>query len=938
MVPITVFVASPGDVATERKHVADVAASLNRHTAAEREVQFRVLDWKTDARPRVHEHGPQGPIDEDMPIGQCDIVVGILWKRVGTPIPEMGGETGAEHEIRTAIAASRQSGKPEVVICFNDAPYRPKTVEESEQATQVLKFRLSKEIRGLELAYEGPGDFCEKIRDYLEKYLIAHHRVTPGKVSPTIAGDPTRYLKALRDETSHFDVQGLKFGDNRAYRFPIEEFYIPLTTSSGVAADSVAADEASRALTLQEAMAMHRKLLIVGDPGSGKSTFLKRVAFQLSRNWTERAPLPLRIEAAVLATYIAQQHTTTGPADASSPDWIPLFLGAQCEEKNRGLGTDYFRAKLKAGGCIVLIDGLDETPDEPSRDRLAKLIRGAAEAFDGCRFVVTSRPEGKVPIQGFVEALIGDLEPEAIRRFLEKVAKELYPEDETRERTFREDLEAAVNGRREIRKMTRNPVMLTALAVLQHNNMKLPEKRVDLYESILGWLSKQRAKPGRLPASDCLLRLRELALAMQNHEEGRRNQVPLAWAGEKLAKRFANREAAERFLRAEQADSGIVVSRGPEIAYWHLTFQEFLAALEIAGWEDAAQYELLLGGGPSWEARIYKPEWRETVLLYGGLLHHMGPRKVDALLRGVLDGMGARPSLADRAKCVGLIGALLPDLMGYTVPDERYRESLRLVMDIFDVEKAKAVPFEDRLAAAEALGQAGDPRLAQQQWVTIPETRNYRIGAQGMKPEERNHDKEAFDDETLREVNLAPFRIGKYPVTVAQYLAFVEEGTAPNREPGNWETQQEHPNWPVVSVTWHQATAYCERAGGRLPTEEEWERAARGPTCTKYPWGNEDIDPSRASYWESKIEHPTPVGLYPSGASAEGACDLVGNVFEWTSSEWSKGSGTYVWRGGSFDAPRRNARSSYRLGPRPDGQYHYLGFRVARGCGTGLTA
>jgi len=73
-----------------------------------------------------------------------------------------------------------------------------------------------------------------------------------------------------------------------------------------------------------------------------------------------------------------------------------------------------------------------------------------------------------------------------------------------------------------------------------------------------------------MPASDCLLRLRELALEMQNHEEGRQKQVALAWAGEKLAKRFGGGEAAERFLRKEQTDSGIVVSRGREIAYWRL--------------------------------------------------------------------------------------------------------------------------------------------------------------------------------------------------------------------------------------------------------------------------------------------------------------------------------------------------------------------------------
>ena len=93
---------------------------------------------------------------------------------------------------------------------------------------------------------------------------------------------------------------------------------------------------------------------------------------------------------------------------------------------------------------------------------------------------------------------------------------------------------------------------------------------------------------------------------------------------------------------------------------------------------------------------------------------------------------------------MGLIGALLPDLVGYTVADERYGESLRLVMDIFDAEKSKSVPFADRLAAAEALGQAGDPRLAKHEWVTIPATRDYWIGAQKKDPKGRNYDQEAY--------------------------------------------------------------------------------------------------------------------------------------------------------------------------------------------------
>lgn len=101
----------------------------------------------------------------------------------------------------------------------------------------------------------------------------------PGKATPAIVGDPSRYLKALLEETSHFDVQGLKFGDNRAYPFPIDEFYIPLTTMSR---DS---EQARGNVPLQEVVSVYRKLLVVGDPGAGKSTFLKRVAFDLCKQY-----------------------------------------------------------------------------------------------------------------------------------------------------------------------------------------------------------------------------------------------------------------------------------------------------------------------------------------------------------------------------------------------------------------------------------------------------------------------------------------------------------------------------------------------------------------------------------------------------------------------------------------------------------------------------
>ena len=130
----------------------------------------------------------------------------------------------------------------------------------------------------------------------------------------------------------------------------------------------------------------------------------------------------------------------------------------------------------------------------------------------------------------------------------------------------------------------------------------------------------------------------------------------------------------------------------------------------------------------------------------------------------------------------------------------------------------------------------------------------------------------------MHEVTLPPFRIGRFPVTVQEFDSFIKaggysarkywaEGYGQFKEPEDWERQKQYPNRPVVSVSWFEAAAYCSWAGGRLPTEAEWERAARGPEGTRYPWGNEPpLDASRANYGDA-IGHPSPVGLFPNGST-----------------------------------------------------------------------
>jgi formylglycine-generating enzyme required for sulfatase activity len=210
---------------------------------------------------------------------------------------------------------------------------------------------------------------------------------------------------------------------------------------------------------------------------------------------------------------------------------------------------------------------------------------------------------------------------------------------------------------------------------------------------------------------------------------------------------------------------------------------------------------------------------------------------------------------------------------------------------------------------------------------------------------------------------------------VAQFGAFIDDGgytdaafwksdaawrwlkSATRTGPRDWDGQRLHPNRPVVFVTWYEAMAYCAwlqtklHAMGRmpqghvirLPSEAEWEKAARWrseekPSPLLYPWGNADWSPDRANIAESGISHPTPVGMYPEGATLSGLHDLAGNVFEWTGTGFGaypydakrngeQGNGI-VLRGGSYNLNSDWARCACRNRLNPVNDWYDSGIRV----------
>ena len=295
------------------------------------------------------------------------------------------------------------------------------------------------------------------------------------------------------------------------------------------------------------------------------------------------------------------------------------------------------------------------------------------------------------------------------------------------------------------------------------------------------------------------------------------------------------------------------------------------------------------------------------------------------------------------------------------------------------------IPTPQRVSTGNALGYLGDPRFQANAWylpddpmlgfVEIP------AGPFMMGSDPKRDPNAQADEQPQHEVTLPTYYIARYPVTVAQFNAFVD---IKKHTPADTSSLRGLPNHPVVNITWNDALAYCDwltevlrqwpdtpppLAGllrqnnwqVTLPSEAEWEKAARGPLPSPlqgegagmrvYPWGDE-FDPDKANTSETGIGSTSAVGCFPAGASPYGLFDLSGNVWEWTRSLWGKEEQKpdfkypydpkdvrredlkapqeirRVLRGGAFDDHQWGARCASRLGVNPVYRVWYGGFRV----------
>jgi hypothetical protein len=557
----------------------------------------------------------------------------------------------ATEGYRLAVAAERADVTPELAS------------EVQRKIKNLSRFKKWLQARSICAKFKTADSLKANVEAALREWRTRHRDLSDAPVARRDGTrDPRTYLEQLREQTAWIDIRGLQVSSGKAHRFSIEDLYIPLTAVPGaqelntwgmlVPTTGQLDGTRRKPIELQAALTYPR-LVIVGDPGAGKTTFLRRIGYALSDSILnsgmrtsahlssdempsptpedrkkglfierlirllsgtdpvrpqpkEARPFPIFIRIAELAEHIDRSVRQTGrrqPTTRESPEWLLDFLNTRNNELNWSLRTDFFREKLKDTNCVLLLDGLDEATRRSERESMSRLFEQATRAFSKCRFVVTTRPlayTGLTVLDNFQTARVEPIEQEAIHDFLQYWCRSLFPDSESAAGQHLNELSDALRTP-EIKRMASNPVMLTALAVVHWNERRLPEQRVDLYESILNWLARAREKrTGRPSPERCLALLQELALAMQNHPTGRQSQVSRGWATAVLAERFIglaeadrNEQAAE-FLEQEEVDSGIIVSRGSDLRFWHLTFQEYLAARAMGGRPDSAQHALLL--------------------------------------------------------------------------------------------------------------------------------------------------------------------------------------------------------------------------------------------------------------------------------------------------------------------------------------------------------
>ncbi len=620
---LKIVVASPGDVQAERDMIPAIVDELNKGIADERGLRLEVYRWETDAYPGFHPLGPQGQIDSCLRIEDCDLLIGIFWKRFGTPV--LDAQSGTEHEIRLALESFRNNGRPQLMIYFNQEPYSPKSKEEIEQWGSVLEFRANFPKEGLWWEYNGKADFEKLVRNHLTQFI--RHQPNPEAL---IARSLDDLIKTYRDHLFHRISNVRIFGE--ADTRPLEKVFVELniieeyqrpsvvvqwlglidaelrkqrdifardiedrkvykskalikssTTLPGDEPQEESNDKVKRTLKPDELLRWRTQTLILGAPGCGKTTLLRYLAW---KTFQEGKHFLIFLELKSI-NETAFEAAKGNLADLLFDTAIAGFLNLSSTEYESF--KSFFLDRLRAGEVAIFFDGLDEVAGAKFFNSLCRAIdEFVRSTYRNNNLIISTRPYAlQTRFDGLKEMEIASLSPRQIEEFL----KHYYGDNPIVKQLLQQ-----LRRRHELRELMRVPFLLGVIAYLYRQQGELIGERLELYRQIVQLLVTQLDREKlierfRLLDPDGSLKrefLKQLAYDRLFVDEVDKDTERLILTGEIIldkARGFCQTHELENpyLLAADVKATPLLREIGADTyAFAHLTLHEYLAAVVLA--------------------------------------------------------------------------------------------------------------------------------------------------------------------------------------------------------------------------------------------------------------------------------------------------------------------------------------------------------------------
>ncbi len=650
-------------------------------------------------------------------------------------------------------------------------------------------------------------------------------------------------------------------------------------------------------------------------------------------------PIPIFVSLAAFAPY---RH-----APPSYTSNFESFLADDLKRRDAkfDLPKEFFELLLREGrNVILLLDGLDEVADDTQRASMRQWAGSFAADRPELRVVLTCRTIAWRKDSALLNFRDIAVQPLDMKTHIEPMVAKAYaciePHNETERNKGIKQLVDGIKGLElkrlaslgvDDRPLVDSPLMVRMMLIVQRSNVKLPDERADLFDKAVDAIYQvdhgidEDTKPDFTQHWETYLEMAQ-RLAYHMHCEGvdkgrlieKEGGVDKVFAAPSEYHPFI-----KRFLDYAQKRGGVLEEYGGPYRFVHHAFQEFLVARYLRTVEAVPNLQKIINVVTP---LLADPWWREPILLTAGYK----ARESRSTVIYFIEQLAAAGKSADEQFSGAELAGIAALEWGDCPAVLRVKCANRILELLNNKDALEHSQPVIRARAGDVLSRLGDPRFDPARFYLpvdavddllgfkeIEEDKDFKIGIRsGEAASQRIYQATGYEPREC-EINddLTPtrrFYIARHPVTVAQFKAFVDAKKAvdANFTKGDDYTLRAPGNHPVQSVNWHEARDYCKWLQEQLlnekslknneivkliqkdweidlPSELEWERAARGGERNRvFPWGDDDddeADANRANYDDTKIGGTSTVGCF---ALNHGLYDMSGNVWEWTRSLW----------------------------------------------------